>query len=210
MLLSELRTYTQRLFGDENQAVVVTAEMDDYINEGIAEIAKQCEMYAQNLTTITTTDQYGRITIPADYIKVKELRYNNMVLPLLNPALIKYRYTEPQQGEPIGWYPWDFDQIQLWPIKANGTGLTITLMYTSYPAVITSTDTPTIPTILQRVAAMYALSKCYMKVGDMQMSNAALGDFQRKLQEWIYTRDNPLEGVAATVSDTEGEYTVWL
>lgn len=209
--LNEIRTYVQRLFGDENQSVVVNAELDEYINEGIGEIAKLTEMYALNSTSITTTDAYGRISLPTDFIKVKELRYNNMVLPLLNPALIKYRYTEPQQGEPIGWYLWDFDQIQLWPIKANGTDLTITLMYTAYPAVAAGTDVPTIPTFLQKAGAgMYALYKCYMKVGDMQMANSALGAFNQKIQDFIYNRDNPLEGIAATVSDTEGEFTVWL
>ena len=208
--LAEIRTYVQRLFGDENQAVVVNAEMDEYINEGVWETAKLTEAYAQNSTTITTTDAYGRISLPVDYIKMKELRFNGLALPILNPTIVKPWYGTIQEGNPVGWYLWDYDQIQLWPVIVSGTGLNIVLMYTSYPAIIASGDTPTIPGTLHRTAGMYALYKCYVKVADMEMANAALGDFQRKVQEWIYNRDNQMEGAAATVRDTESEYTTWL
>ena len=96
--LAELRTRIQRGFGDENQAVIVTAEIDDLINEAIREISKMLEMNSTT-TTITTTDADGRIAVPSDFMKVKEIRYNGLILPMIPRSVVLARYNEYTIGE---------------------------------------------------------------------------------------------------------------
>ncbi len=209
--LAELRTKVQKGFGDENEAVVDLSEVDDYINEGIQEASKLTEMNSVQTSAITTTDADGMIAIPADYLKMKELFYNNQRLPMMPRNLIVQRYTELVYGEPISWYQYDYARMQLWPIKASGTGLNIILRYISIPAVLSvAGNSPALPSILHNAVADYAISRCYDKLGDTQMSSFAMGRFMRRIGDYMYLRDQPVEGLPANVSDTEAEYAIYL
>lgn len=209
--LLDLTTRVQQGFGDENEAVVSATEIHGFINEAIREVAKLTEIVSVQTVSITTTDADGMIALPTDYLKMKEIRYNNQIIPMIPRSIILSRYTEPQQGEPIGWYPYDYTRIQLWPIKASATGLSLQLRYVSFPSDISvNTDVPSLPLIVHDALVDYAVHKCYMKVADTTMANYALGRFQQKVTDFIYLRDNQLEGVSATVSDTEAEYVIQL
>lgn len=208
--LATIRTRVQRGFGDENQAVVVTAELDDLVNEGVREISQALELNATS-TTITTTDADGRIAIPADFLKVKELRYDGLILPMIPRTVVLARYTEVQQGEPAGWYPYDYTRIQLWPLKISGTGLNIKLDYIRVPAtLVNGSDSVALTTILEDALVDYVVYLCYSKVADAQMANFYLGKYQRKIGNAMYLRDNPLEGYADSVKDTEAEFVIHL
>lgn len=209
--LAELRLKVQKGFGDENEAVVDIAEIDDYINEGIQEVSKLTEMNSTSTAAITTTDADGMIAIPADYLKMKELFYNNQRLPMMPRNLIVQRYTELVFGEPISWYQYDYARMQLWPIKASGTGLNILLRYISTPAVLAvAGNSPALPAILHVAVADFAVARCYDKVADTQMSNFTMGRFMKRIGDYLYLRDQPVEGLPANVSDTEAEYAIYL
>lgn len=208
--LAELRTRIARGFGDENQAVVVQAEIDDLINESIREISKFLELNSTQ-TTITTTDADGMIALPSDFLRMKELRYNGLILPMIPRSVVLARYTEVQQGEPAGWYPYDYTRIQLWPLKISGTGLDIKMRYVSTPATLAvAGNSPALPAFIHDAIVDYSVYLAYSKVSDTEMAGFYFQRFQKKLGDAMYLRDNPLEGVSDTVKDTEAEFVIHL
>lgn len=208
--LAELRTRIQRGFGDENQVVITNAEIDDLVNEAVREISKMIGLNSTT-TSITTTDANGRITVPADFLQVKEIRYNGLILPMIPRTVINARYTEVQQGEPAGWYLYNYNTIQLWPIKVSGTGLDISFSYVSLPATLVLTsDIPALPTYLHDAIVDYVVYQAYSKISDTEIANFYLGRFQKKLGDAMYLRDNPLEAYADSVKDTEAEFVIHL
>lgn len=208
--LAELRTRIQRGFGDENQVVITNAEIDDLVNEAVREISKMIGLNSTT-TNITTTDANGRIAVPADFLQVKEIRYNGLILPMIPRTVINARYTEVQQGEPAGWYLYNYNTIQLWPIKVSGTGLDISFSYVSLPATLVLTsDIPALPTYLHDAIVDYVVYQAYSKISDTEIANFYLGRFQKKLGDAMYLRDNPLEAYADSVKDTEAEFVIHL
>lgn len=208
--LAELRTRIQRGFGDENQVVITNAEIDDLVNEAVREISKMIGLNSTT-TSITTTDANGRITVPADFLQVKEIRYNGLILPMIPRTVINARYTEVQQGEPAGWYLYNYNTIQLWPIKVSGIGLDISFSYVSLPATLVLTsDIPALPTYLHDAIVDYVVYQAYSKISDTEIANFYLGRFQKKLGDAMYLRDNPLEAYADSVKDTEAEFVIHL
>lgn len=208
--LAELRSKIQRLFGDEDEAVITIVAINDFINESIRQIAIDCELIVMTAATITTTDADGLIALPSDFLRIHSLRYNNILLPQITPLMARAAYETIEDGEPQGWLPYDFNQLQLWPRKVSGTGLDIKLRYLGYPALLSvDGNSPDLPAVLHEAIVQYSLMRSFEQIQDIQMAEYARGDYNRQIMQYNYLRNNPQIDRFAAIVDTESEQYIW-
>lgn len=199
-----MRTKVASLFGDEDLVITTTTELNDFINEAMKQVAVDAECIRLLTSSITTTDADGLITLPTDYLRLVELRYNGVGLPQLDPQLVRNNYSTIPVGEPYGWIFYDYSKIQLWPKKASGTGLDIKLSYIALPTLLAvDGNSPNLPLMLHDAIVQYALSRLYEKVQDIQMAEYARGVYSRLIMNYQYFRDNQTVDNFASVRETD-------
>jgi hypothetical protein len=211
--LQEVVDRVRRLFGDEDAAVAGTGEVVDYVNEAIRQIAQDTDGFFSALTTGGTTSATGTVSLDVDMLRISSYRIHigsstpgdtnalKRIVPL-DPANYRDSY---ESTEPLGYWPLSQGTIQLHPRVVSQPYWQI-VEGIVVPANISNLGNSTgFDRQVEDALVRYALYMLYLKVGDTGMSSAAYSDYNRKVANINYHRQNPVMFDYATVKQPDVE-----
>jgi len=210
--LQEVVTRVQRLFGDEDAAVATVAEVVDYVNEAIRQIAQDTDGFFSSLSTGGTTSATGTISLDVDMLRVSSYRIyigdstpgtgTAVRIPALDPANYRDSYDGTQ---PLGYWMLSQGTVQLYP-RVISQPYWQTVEGVVVPAnLVTLGNSTGFDRQVEDALVRYALYLLYLKVGDTTMAGAAVADYGRKVANINYHRQNPVMYDYATVKQPDLE-----
>ena len=210
--LQQVVTRVQRLFGDEDAAVATVAEVVDYVNEAVRQIAQDTDGFFSTLSTGGTTSATGTISLDVDMLRVSSYRIyigsstpgtgTAVRIPALDPANYRDSYDAAQ---PLGYWMLSQGTVQLYP-RVISQPYWQTVEGVVVPAdLVTLGNATGFDRQIEDAMVRYALYMLYLRVGDTTMANAALGDYGRKIANINYHRQNPVMYDFATVKQPDLE-----
>ncbi len=210
--LQQVVTRVQRLFGDEDAAVATVAEVVDYVNEAIRQIAQDTDGFFSTLSTGGTTSATGTISLDVDMLRVSSYRIyigsstpgtgTAVRIPALDPANYRDSYDAAQ---PLGYWMLSQGTVQLYP-RVISQPYWQTVEGVVVPAdLVTLGNATGFDRQIEDAMVRYALYMLYLRVGDTNMANTALGDYGRKIANINYHRQNPVMYDFATVKQPDLE-----
>lgn len=187
--LSTLETSTRRLIEEEDStnSNFSTAEIYDYINEGLRRLATKLE-WQLAIFTATTVQNQTTYTIPAHMIDIVDVYFNNILLIMVDRAEmsnVNSQWLGESAGQPKYAYKADRNKIGLFPKPdASNAGLELRMQGIKLPDNMSvSTDSPDIHYSLHDALPYFAAFRCEMKAGNNQRAADFLKLFQNGIAD---------------------------
>lgn len=189
MIVSDVITRVQRIFGDDAGIQVTPADIIRWINDGQEEIIVANDGLLETNATATSTAGQATYPLPADCSVLRSIQYNGYALKgmsLNDFNLYLNGYNDPSQpyGKdiPIVYSVWN-NIVTLFPTPATGVTNGINYYYIKHPAQVTvPTDALTVPVQYHKALVDFCLQQAYELDEDTAKSNMKNQQFSQKMQ----------------------------
>lgn len=192
MLVSDITTRVQRIFGDEAGVQLTTDDILRFINDGVREILYKNESLLQKTVTANSVASTNVYIIPSDVLILRgvtwkdtgETSYHKLKGLTLNDF---NEYIDGWDGNDYGTgipsvYMIFANQVTVFPTPAASTAAALKLYYQRTPVdVALTTDIPDIPTIYHELIVKYCLQQAY----EMDEDTEAVALKSKELTEGI-------------------------
>jgi len=180
MQLSELRNRVYSELSEEQNRFFDDEEINQWLNEGLREIAKKAEHLHEVAHTDTSAD-VKKYSLPSDFLEYYRIEFNDDKLEKV-----------PMNSDKDGFWIWG-EEINLTFNPSNNDELGI--YYIRIPEeMINDTDTPELEVEYQDLLIQYSLYRAYQKDEKYQQADIHYRDFQRgivEMQERYSPKPNP-------------------
>jgi hypothetical protein len=198
--VGQIRARVQAKFGDTAGAEVTSADVLNWINDGITEIARRTQQPQATATTPTIKDQatYNLATFAADIIRLRSVMLDGSVLQPLSieeadTFLADREKAGQSSGTPSMYWIWA-DQINLWPAP-DTAGKVLKLFYQKRPAAVAAdSDTPGIPLHMHADLVDYVMAQVLETTGDTDRADRRMARVQQTMQDASSDADWPQRG----------------
>lgn len=189
MIVSDIITRVQRIFGDESGVQISPDDIIRWINDGQEEIIIANEGLLETNATATSIQGQATYPLPSDCSVLRSIQYNGYAIKgmsLNDFNLYLNGYNDPNkpygQDIPIVYSVWN-NIVTLFPPPATGVTNGINYFYIQHPAqVANTTDTLAVPIQYHKALVDYCLSQAYELDEDLQKMTAKTQQFQNKTQ----------------------------
>jgi hypothetical protein len=204
--VGQIRARVQAKIGDTAGVEATPADILNWINDGITEIARRTQQPQATATTPSVVGQtaYSLSTFAADVIRLRSVMYDGSVLQPLSieeadTFLADRERSGQSNGTPSMYWIWA-DQINLWPAP-DTAGKLLKLFYQKRPAAVTvDGDTPNIPVHMHADLVDYVLAQVLETTGDGERADRRMGRFDQVVRESSADADWPQRGSFPHVS----------
>lgn len=183
--LSTLRTSTRRLINETDSANTnySDSELTDYLNQATMFLGTEMEWSIQTSQATSVLNQ-ALYSLPADFISLTELYFNNRKLIILERedlTDINATWQDAPSGTPQYAYKADNAVFGLYPAPDSvQAGYTIQIQYISLPATLSdNADIPDLHTAFQMCLPFYAAFLCEHRAGNDKKSDLNLKRFDQ-------------------------------
>jgi len=192
----------QAKFGDTAGAEATTADILNWINDGITEIARRTQQPQATATTAvaTGTATYNLSLFAADIIRLRSVMFDGSVLqPLSIEEADTFLADRERAGQGTGvpgmYWIWA-DQINLWPAPdTSSNGKLLKLFYQKRPPpVVVDADIPAIPLHMHADLVDYVVAQVLETVGEKELADKRIARFASTVQEASSDADWPQRG----------------
>lgn len=157
----------QRQFGDQDFAQIIQSDILNWINDGVREITIQNDLL-QKVGTASPVANQSQYSLPNDILRMRRVAYNGFALQQItledaNEWLPGNSETV-SQGYPVGTPTayWIFaGKINLYPAPDSSITDGLTLYYTRQPALVSTGDTPELPSDYDNRIVEYCLAQAF-------------------------------------------------
>lgn len=212
--VGQIRARVQAKFGDTSGAEVSGADVLNWINDGLLEIARRTQQPQASASTSTVVGQsvYSLTTFAADILRLRSVKYAGSVLEGMSMEDADTQFPDHERagqgsGTPRWFWVWA-EQITLWPAP-DAVG-TLKLFYVKRPAAVAlDADVPGIPTHMHGDLVDYVVAQVYETVGDAPAAERRMGRFEQITRESAADAEWPVRDVYPHVSvsvDDSGWY----
>ena len=173
MNLLQLRTRVSEFLEDTGFTQWSAALIDQYLNDGMADFAKQTKCYrrySSALSASATTPANAFYTLPSDLHELESVWVNGYHVPKATAVQLPYQWDTQTAGassQPTAYVFGDFGftELRFWPYPASAAYTTARVYYTALPATMSlTTSTPTgIPDQYHLALVYYAVAQCYRR-----------------------------------------------
>lgn len=178
--LATLRTAVRRYVNetDSTNSNFPDAELTDYLNQATLFLGTQMEWPFQTDITTATPGQ-SLYQLPADFIEVADIYFNQTKIPLLDRAdlgAVSPSWQQDVNGMPRIAYRFDEQTIGLYPAPdTNQTGYELQIQYIAMPpSLVADTDIPDIQSAYQICLPFYAAFCCEHRMGNQSKADVNL------------------------------------
>ena len=182
--LSQLETSVRRLIQEEDTSNTnfTSAEITDYLNEGIRRLATNLEWQLAVFTATSVQDQ-STYTLPGHIVSIIDLTLDGQPLSILDRSDLDRLYGDwvnEEASEPRVAYRADRNRLGLFPKpSADYTGKQIRLQAVKLPDTLVDTgDVPDVHIAFQDLLPFYAAFRCHLKAGNREAAADMLKLFQ--------------------------------
>jgi hypothetical protein len=206
MNVGQIRARIQAKIGDTAGAEATPADILNWINDGIGEIARRTNQPQATASTPSVKDQstYNLTTFAADIVRLRSVMYDGSVLQPLSieeadTFLADREKTGQSSGVPQMYWIWA-NVINLWP-PPDTAGKSLKLFYQQRPpAVAADGDTPAIPLHMHVDLVDYVLAQVLETTGEREASERRMGRFDGTVREASSDADWPQRNTYPHVS----------
>lgn len=172
MNVADVRRRVQNKVGDTSGAEITPAQVLDWINDGMLEIARRTQQPQATASTVTVAGQsaYATATFSADVLRLRSVLCNGMLLQAISLEQADQQFGDRESssssaaGTPQWFWVWA-DQINLWP-RPDTAGQTLKLFYVKRPAPVTGdADVPGIPLHMHPDLVSYVYAQVLDTIG---------------------------------------------
>lgn len=179
MLVSDIITRVQRIFGDEAGVQLTTDDIIRFINDGVREIVYKNESLLQKTSTANSVANQQEYTLPVDLLILRGVtwkdtgessyhRLKGLTLNEFNEYIDGWDGGDFGSGVPLVYMIFE-DKIKFFPTPSASTAAAMKIYYQRSPvSVATSVDTPDIPSIYHEVLVKYCLQQAYKMDEDVE------------------------------------------
>lgn len=201
MNVGQIRARVQAKFGDTAGAEATSADILNWINDGISEIARRTQQPQATATTAVAagTAAYNLTTFAADIIRLRSVMFDGSVLQPISieeaDTFLADREKSTSQGTPSMYWLWA-DQINVWPTPDNASGgKLLKLFYQKRPAAVAvDADIPAIPLHMHTDLVDYVVAQVLETTGDTDRADRRLARFQQAADTASADADWPQRG----------------
>lgn len=181
MLVSDVVSRVRSAAGDTDALQFTDAQIYSWINDAVKECASTNQLL-QKSATQTVVSGIGSYTLPTDILKLHSVKYDEGKLRIISLQQADEEFTlDTTTGTPVVGYIWA-NSINLYPIPDNSTK-NLTLMYTQYPADITSgADSIGLPIMYHRRIVDYCLAMVAEQDDNHTLYQAKMQEFHTGVQ----------------------------
>jgi hypothetical protein len=206
MNVGQIRARIQAKIGDTSGAEVAPADILNWINDGITEIARRTNQPQATATTPSVVGQstYNLVTFAADITRLRSVMYDGSVLQPLSieeadTFLADREKAGQSNGTPQMYWIWS-DQINVWP-PPDTASKSLKLFYQKRPAAVaTDADIPGIPLHMHADLVDYVYAQVLDTIGDKQGAERRMGRFDGVVRESASDADWPQRNAYPHVS----------
>jgi hypothetical protein len=214
MLVSDITTRVQRIFGDEAGVQLTTEDILRFINDGVREILYKNESLLQKTATTASIANQQDYALPSDVLILRGISWKDtgetsyhklkgMTLNDFNEYIDGWDGNDYGTGVPVVYMIFE-NLITLFPTPAVSTAAAMKLYYQRTPvdSLLTS-DTPDIPSIYHELLVTYCLKQAYEMDEDAEavaLKGKELTEginFQRGRSEWTPEETYPIITIRA-------------
>lgn len=172
MNVGDLKRRIQAKVGDTAGTEITAAQILDWINDGMLEIARRTQQPQATATTVSVVSQtaYTIATFAADVLRLRSVLYDGVQLQALSQEevdlLLPDREKAARTGTPQQF--WTFaDQINLYPAP-DAAGKSLKILYIKRPAAVAvDGDVPGIPLHMHVDLLSYVWAQVLDTIGDL-------------------------------------------
>lgn len=181
MLVSEIQTAVQRIFGDESQTFLETADIIRWVNDGQLDIVRKtsCLLTEVTANTVANTTSYA---LPADFLFAKQVMLNYVPLIEFDLESNQFQSTSlaanalPTNAYMISegniYFPY-YQVLAVYPYR---------MWYAKRPVTVTTgADTPEIPVQYHEDLVRFCLSRASEMSGEFDQADRFAGDYNGRI-----------------------------
>lgn len=192
MLVSDIITRVQRLFGDEAGVQLTTDDITRFINDGVRTIVSRNEGLLQAIATQNSVAGQGDYVVPADLLILRKCLWKDtgdtaylniqfMSFNQFNELIDGWDGTSYPKSAPVAYTFWQ-DTIKVFPFPAVSTSAALKIYYNRKPVdVVLASDTPDIPVIYHETLVKYVMTQAYEMDEDVDSTTMKQRDFDNSL-----------------------------
>lgn len=184
MTLTTLVSTVQSMMGDISGVQYPTSVVTNYLNLGLMEVARKTEYLIKSLA-ITSINSDLTYTLPADFLQVYRVLWDDQPIWPNNPAFVKA--DTGVVGTPFSYYPFGSKYLKFYPAPSSNTGLDITLEYLYKPTAFASgSDVSGLPDHMDAQLIDYAVARCKFVEEDLQGYSTMKQSFEESIAQARY------------------------
>lgn len=190
MIVSDVITRVQRIFGDDSGVQIGPDDIIRWINDCQEEIVIANDGLLETNGTVTSISGQATYPLPADCSILRSIQYNGYAIrgmSLTDFDQYLNGYNDPSQpfgtAIPTVYSVWN-SIVTLFPPPAIGVVNGINYFYVKHPAqVVNTSDALSVPVQYHKAVVDYCLSQAYELDEDLQKAAAKEQQFNAKTQE---------------------------
>lgn len=218
--VQDIITRVQRTFGDESGAQITPEDIIRWINDAQEEIVEANETLMQTTSSTDVVAGQAEYDYPSDLSIFRSMKYNGYRLRYM--SFNEFNEYLDGYNSPVGVFgPGTPEVLMVWQNKITvfptpSINLTngFTIYYVRHPvAVVTTADTPEVPTQYHKAIVDYCLKQAYELDEDTAKQQVKDAAFQAKMMQQN-NRNSRIEEYYPRITtlpedETYGSYGVW-
>jgi hypothetical protein len=207
--LGDIKRRARNIVGDESGVFLEDADLLDYANDGLVDLARKTE-FLKTSTTISVVANTAEYALPADFIVEKRATLSgtslrHSTLELLDQLDVG-KDVAGNTDSPYFFYIWG-NKVGLYPTPSTAVVNGLKIWYVQAPTLLAADgDVPGLPIHMHEDIVRYVVARCREQADDLQGAGAAMGDYENRITLSKDQASNPDATSYPSIRDIDAGY----